>query len=374
MKVLHLISSGGYYGAESMVVGLAAALGKIGCTCRLGVFANAHAYNAEVAAKAALQSVPVTLVLCKGKVDRNAVQTIRKLILDEQVDIVHTHGYKGDIYGWFAARNTQAKLLATCHNWTRATLPLYIYSMLDLLALRQFPRIVAVADNVYRELTRAGARPERTTVVSNGIDVSRFMNVRATLRDEFQTGDRPLVGFVGRLSQEKAPEQLLRTAPAVLQACPDAMFFFVGEGRELQSLTELAKSLRVEHNVVFTGKRDDMPNVYASLDVMVLPSKTEGLPMTVLEAQAAGRVVVASNVGAVPKAVKHEVTGILVAPGDTPGLQRALIKLLQDPGLRRQMGERGRQHVQEHYSDVAMARTYLELYEQMLMKEHVALV
>jgi glycosyltransferase involved in cell wall biosynthesis len=117
---------------------------------------------------------------------------------------------------------------------------------------------------------------------------------------------------------------------------------------------------------LFTGYRQDLPSVYAALDIFVLPSFNEGLPMTVIEAMASGTPVIASRVGAIPAVITHEQTGLLVEPGDTHGLARALDRLLGDPNLRHGLGQQGREHVRQHYTSRVMADQYLRMYEKVL--------
>jgi glycosyltransferase involved in cell wall biosynthesis len=117
---------------------------------------------------------------------------------------------------------------------------------------------------------------------------------------------------------------------------------------------------------VFTGARDDMPGVYASLDVLVLPSLVESMPMCLLEALAAGTPVVATRVGTVPELVIPDVTGLLIEPGDVSALAAAILRLLRDPELARSLGKAGQAHAVQHFSAEATAETYSGLYERVL--------
>jgi glycosyltransferase involved in cell wall biosynthesis len=137
-----------------------------------------------------------------------------------------------------------------------------------------------------------------------------------------------------------------------------------GEGPERKSLELLAKNLGLERNVNFTGRREDMPAVYAAFDICVLPSFVEAMPMTILEAMAAGNPVIATRVGEIPTTVENETTGILVAPNDARELRNALLRLLRDGHLRQKMGQNGRARVQKHFSLERMSQSYFELYRQ----------
>ena len=129
-----------------------------------------------------------------------------------------------------------------------------------------------------------------------------------------------IVGVVARLEPEKGHPTLLEAWPAVLRAVPDAYLLIVGEGSRRDALEAQARELRIAHRVVFTGRRDDVPAVTAALDVAVLPSYREAQGLTILEAMALSRPVVASNVGGIPEMIEDGVTGLLVPPHDADAL------------------------------------------------------
>ena len=138
----------------------------------------------------------------------------------------------------------------------------------------------------------------------------------------------------------------------------------VGDGPDRKPLEDLAQELGIAGSVYFAGFRDDMARVYAGLDLLVMPSLDEGLPMTLLEAMAAKRAVIASAVGAVPEVVEHGQTGLLVEPGNADDLEQSMLLLLKDESLRHRMAENARKSVARFSSD-RMARNYLDFYQRM---------
>src|SRR5947209_9379318 len=167
-RIMQLISSGGYYGAENMVTQLCLALAKDNHHVTLGVFHNAHRPNTSIADEARVHGLQVELIPCSGRLDRRTIQGVRKLLRTRQIDVLHTHGYKADIYGYFAAKNTSASLVATCHNWPGKTHALQLYAALDRFVLRRFCRIGAVSVAVEDSLKRSGIAPARICLVENG--------------------------------------------------------------------------------------------------------------------------------------------------------------------------------------------------------------
>jgi len=366
MKTLQLISSAGHYGAENMLLNLAKSLERLGCTSVLGVFENLHRPNTEIAEHARQVGLQTVAIRCQGRADREAVRAIRSHIETQRIDLVHTHGYKADIYGYAAARTLPTPLIATCHNWTGASVSLRLYAPLDRWALRRFHRTVAVSEGVAAALRRGGVAPDKITTIRNGVDVAVFSAARPTLAAEIGKGNRLVVGMVSRLVRSKGADYFLRAARDVLCCSPETLFVLVGEGPARKELERLALELGIENKVIFTGQHADMPGVYASLDVFVLPSLNEGMPLTVLEAQAANRAVIASRVGAIPQLIQHRETGLLVEPGDVAGLRNTILELLADASLRAGLAARGQERVREHYSAEGMASRYLSLYQDLL--------
>jgi glycosyltransferase involved in cell wall biosynthesis len=366
MKVLHLISSGGMYGAENVVGALARDLQELGCWVRVGVFDNEHCPDNNVADELGRRGASVVRIPCRGRVDRGAIRQIREIVRAEQVQLVHSHGYKSDIYSYLACRRLGVPIMATCHLWTRQTPIIRVYEFLDACLLRRFDAVVAVSGRIAEEARRAGIPAARITTINNGIDLAPFDAAVPLLAEELRKGNRPLIGTVGRLVSQKGMDYFLRAARSVLQEIPEALFVVVGDGPDRAKLEQLAKDLGIEGQVVFTGSRADMPQVYASLDVFVLASLDEGMPMAVLEALASNRAVVATQVGAVPQLIVSGQTGMLVPAADVQGLADAILVLLRNPELRARLGGAGCALVHKEFSSRVMSQAYLRRYEQLL--------
>lgn len=366
MKVLQLISSGGYYGAESVLINLAHSLGEFGCENIVGVFDNAHRSNTEVAEHARRLGLAVETFTCRGRMDWGTVREIRNAIRARGIDLVHTHGYKSNLYGYAAVRPLGLPILATCHNWTRQSASLRVYALLDRMVLRRFSQVVAVSDAVRGSLCEAGLHAERIATIDNGVDLQRFSCGSPSFAQEIGKGTQLVVGMVGRLVPQKGPEHLLRAAHELLPRFPESLFVFVGDGPARPGLEQLASELGIARHVIFAGQRNDLPNVYAAMDVFALPSLNEGMPMTILEALAAKKAVVATRVGAIPRLILPERTGLLVEPGDANGLRDALARLLADQTLRGKLAEAGHAWVCQNFSAQAMSRKYLDLYRRLV--------
>jgi glycosyltransferase involved in cell wall biosynthesis len=282
-----------------------------------------------------------------------------------QADVVHAHGYKADIYCYFAFRGAKVPLVSTCHTWYDNDWKVTLYGKADRFVLRSFDGVVAVSDEVKAQLLKAGVAGQKVHLIRNGIDLAPFDGAADSFRDEVDPGhpERMIIGLVGRLSKEKGVDVFVQAAALVLQKMPEVWFVVIGDGEDRAALEGLIDALEVRGKVRLVGPRSDMPQVYASFDLMVSASRKEGLPMAILEGLASGRALIATPVGAVPQVVRDGETGVLIAPGDAPLLAATIMRLLGDAELRRRLGAAGRKIIAEEFSAERMTADYLRVYE-----------
>jgi glycosyltransferase involved in cell wall biosynthesis len=286
---------------------------------------------------------------------------------DEQVDVVHTHTLAAaNTLGRLAARYARIPVVSHLHienHFRSATRPLLRAA--DNYSARLCAALVAVSEDTKRAYERQGY-PKRIEVVYNGValDGSGPRGLRAELGIPDAV---PLVGEIGRLCDVKGQRELI----AALAQLPEARVVLVGadleQGGAFQTaLEDEAERLGVRDRIVFAGPRADVARVVAELDVLALPSWTEGLPLVVLEAMAQRRPVVATPVGGTPEVVVDGETGLLVPPRDPDALAAALRRLLGDADLRRRMGEAAYERARTRFSAGAMTRRVLAIYDEVL--------
>lgn len=373
MKILQLISSEGFYGAENVVAALTRDLQQRGHSVILGVFENTHVSPNSVAAQFESRGLQVTRILCRRRFDPAGIKKIREIVRTQNIELVHSHGYKSDIYAWLAARRAGLPLLATSHLWTRQTAAVRFYEFLDARVLRTFDAAVAVSDRIAADLCHAHVPGQKIRIIDNGIDLHPFDSAVPVLKPELSVGDRLLIGTVGRLVSQKGMPFFLQAAQHLLKQFSNLQFVLVGDGPERAKLEQMAKDLDLGTKVSFTGARSDMANVYASLNIFVLASISEGLPMALLEAMASGVPVVATEVGAIPKVIVPGKNGMLVHPGDAAELAQAIACYVRDPVLRDRLSRNARRDVHERFSSQVMTENYCKLYEQLIEKRTGAL-
>lgn len=366
MKILHLISSGGMYGAEAVILNLSHTLNESSHDSVVAVFANSTNLNMEFYERASGEGIETRLIPCSGQMDRSAITRLRELVANTGADIVHAHGFKADIYAWLALRSKAIPLVSTCHTWYDHDAKVTLYGKLDRFVLRRYAAVVSVSNSVTERLLRAGVRLDKVHMIGNGIDMRPFEGAKLLRRARSSNECAPTVGVVARLSPEKGIDIFLHAAQRVLREIPTAKFIVVGDGPERARLESLMEELGLRDSLSLAGRRDDMPSVYASFDLLVSSSRHEGLPMAILEGMASGLPCVATAVGDVPKIIQDGECGFLVSAGDIESLSARVIELLQHTSLRRQLGDAAQKRVEEEFSARRMATRYLNVYRHVL--------
>ncbi len=272
------------------------------------------------------------------------VWRLARLFRAHGVELVHCH----DVYtNWFAglAARLAGLPLLTSKRWVGGH-PRHL--RLSRVAYRLSTRVLANSEGVARTLVADDGVPrDRIVVVPNFVEDEAFAPLAAAERRALRAAwgvpeGGPVVGSVARLRSEKGQGTLLRAAARLRERWPDLVVLLVGDGPEEGALRALAAELGLADRVCFAGHRPNRPNPHQLFDVSVLASDHEGFPNTLVEAMAAGRPAVASDVGGVPDAVRHEETGLLVPPGDAAALAASLARVLADPGWADRLGARGR--------------------------------
>ncbi|MBI3948855.1 MAG: glycosyltransferase [Acidobacteria bacterium] len=216
--------------------------------------------------------------------------------------------------------------------------------------------------------------PAKTVTVFHGIDVTRFDRQfdRKVILQELRLPPAPtIIGTVGRLTPQKAHHIFLEAAALVKKSCERIKFIIVGDGELRQELERRAQQLGLNEEVLFTGYCRDVPRLLSVFDIFVLSSEFEGLPLSILEAMAAGRPIVATRVDGVPEAVVEGETGLLVPPRDPAALATAILKLFQNPPLAQAMGQAGRRRVEAMFAQDRMVAQTEQLYSRALEEKRM---
>lgn len=315
--------------------------------------------SGPVADEIAASGWPVTVLNKPKGLRPSYVLKLSRLFSRLGTDVVHTHNNDPLLYAGPAARLAGVPVvLQTRHGQAVGTSRRHRTAVRLAAALAR--RVVCVSDDSLRVAAREGIPERKLLTIHNGIDTCRFEYVGPRVNG-------PAV-MVARMVPAKGGDVLLRAVQQVLRVRPDFRLVMVGDGAALPGLIRLAGELGVERSVQFLGEVSDVPAVLASASLFVLPSHTEGVSLTVLEAMARGLPVVSTRVGGTPEVVDDPATGLLVPPADPDALAAALLRVWADPSVGRQMGQAGRERVERRFDVREMTRQYEALYRQLLGK------
>ncbi len=298
-----------------------------------------------------------------------ATSELTGLLKECGADLACTHGYKADILGLIAARRAGIPAVALAHGWTSESLRVRCYEALDRVAIRHMDRVVCVSHGQAARARRDGVPAEKIVVIHCAVQATRFEMPDtaggAELRDWFRESSGPLIGAAGRLSPEKGFGDLAEAAALALRDDSSLRFVLFGDGPLRGEIERRVDRLGLRGKFVLAGFRTDLDRFLPHLDLMVLPSYTEGLPNVVLEAFAAGVPVVATAVGGTPEAVADGVSGYLVPPGRPPELARRILDAVRDEPRRQEMGRRGRVRVLREFSFESLAKSFERLFREL---------
>ncbi len=364
MNLVHLTASTLFGGPERQMLGLAHALAgecrSVFLSFAEGGRCRAFLDEAREQGFAAAALVHDTPHLAA------AVRELAAFLRRDQTDVLLCNGYKASLLGRIAARREGVPVVAVSRGWTAESWKVRLYEALDRINLRWMDRVVCVSEGQAAKVRRAGVPDQRIVVIRNAVCADRFDSPDSAYRGRllalFPEPPCRVIGAAGRLSPEKGFAVLVEAARRVLREDPAAGVVLFGDGPERDALARQIEAAGLAGRFVLAGFRGDLDRYIPWLDLMVLPSYTEGLPNVVLEACAAGVPVVATAVGGTPEVIEDGANGYLAPPGDAATLAACLLAALDSEDARRDMGECGRRRVREEFTFEAQAAQYLRLF------------
>jgi glycosyltransferase involved in cell wall biosynthesis len=329
----------------------------------------------EIVGKALRYAAPLVSVPDRGPWDWRVVSELLAVCRREQVAVWHGHDYKTNALGLLLRQFWPMRLVSTVHGWVQHTARTPLYYRLDRLCLPRYEKVFCVSDDLVEACRTAGVSKTDCVLLENGIDTDEYSR-RATIAEAKAALEWPadslVIGAVGRLAPEKAFDVLVRAFAELRSGGLDVRLVVVGEGDERGRLEALAANLGVADRVALPGWQSDVRKYLEAMDVFALSSLREGLPNALLEAMALEVPVVATRVAGVPRVVRDGENGLLVEPGDLPGLTRALRDLLTTVGQRDRFREAGRRTVETRYSFRSRMGKLAATYDEMLARGRAA--
>lgn len=363
IRVVQLLASGTNGGAQEHVVNLLTRLDP-------GRYVSSVVSLSDGSAVRKLRRLGYPVTVIDDPDDAIAVGALVAHLAEIRPDVIHNHMHRAEVIGTKAALalaeagHRRPYVVSTVHSSR-------VRSVEDRHEIGRLTpaidHVIVVSESIEQKVIDEGREPNRLSLIYNGVDLERYDHQEpcCTLREEY--GMEPgaqIVGVVARLEPEKGHPTLIEAWPLVLRRVPHAYLLIIGEGSRRAALEQLVADLRVAHRVVFTGRRDDVPAVTAALDVAVLPSYREAQGLSLLEAMALQRPVVASSVGGIPEVIDHGRTGLLVPPRDAPALARAIAKLLCDHPYADTLGRAGHDEVRRRFCLEIMVSRVGAIYDE----------
>ena len=298
-----------------------------------------------------------------------ARRRIRDYVVEKRIEIVHTHTPRTLLTLRLALGHRHRQIhVATKHilnspgdrNWG------LLYSLLDRLLLYSPDHLVAVSEKVYRGITACpGISRTRVSMIRNAVDSTPYHlpEQRDSCRAEFGLiPEQVLIGTSGRLEKVKRYDLLLQAFSAVHAQIPRTRLMIVGDGTLKHELEKIADELKIGDAVIWTGFRKDVPRLLAAMDIYCMPSANEGLSLSILEAMAAGKAVIITDVGGARELVEDGTTGRLILPGSVEAITESILDLLRNPEKTAAIAQTGRNYVVQEFGLTRMMESYGNLY------------
>ncbi len=362
MTTLHIVSSGGVYGVENMLLNLLPELAAQGAPAALLCLDGPRS---PLVLAALARGVRADGVDCARPITPLGWLSLLRYIAKHRPVRVHLHGYKAIILAGFFSLCLRRCVIVTYHGLAASLVgiapSLKKYVVAENYVLRRAARVVAVSAEIRTELVERGVPVDRIPVIFNGVAGGAESTPPGFLRGGTRS---PQLLAVGRLAEEKNFSLLIEVVSILRTTIPGIHLAIAGDGPLRSALRDLIVKLGAEDAVELLGFVQDVRPLLLSTDCFVMPSKTEGMPMALLEAMASGCPIVASSVGGIPSMVRDECEALLVRPGDRAALARAISRLLSADSEARRLGAAARLRFEHEFTAEAMARAYSAVYRE----------
>ena len=309
--------------------------------------------------------IPLHIIKSHNQYDPAIIFKLLKVIKKNNIHILHTHEPKSDIIGYLVKQLCNVHLVSTIHGYIKNSFRDHLYNKIDKFILRRFDRVIVVSDLMKKQMHQSGISIDKLYLVYNSIVIENYINLgRATILENITKRDfrDPIIATIGRLNPEKGHKDFIEAANTVLKKGYDASFVLVGDGVERGKLQDMARNLGLESKILFTGYIQDIVSIYRNIDLMVLPSYTEGLPNVVLESLLMEVPVIATSVGGTTEIIEHNETGVIIRPGRPTELADKIVDFIRYKDDFKKMAIEGRADVIKRFNFHNRCKIIEELY------------
>ena len=367
VRVLHIGSPEGLYGAERWILALVNTLSPVRVESVVAVLNDrADGEASDLCTVAAERGFDTVEFPCSGGLGFDAIPKIRAYIREHNIDLLHTHFYKSDIIGALSVMGTNCRIVTTPHGWsTAAGVKLQVYEWADRLFFYLMDAVAPLSPELERDTLVLPFLSRKVFPINNGVDLSEVDEVTVSRDSAGRSSDEPIIiGYIGQLITRKGVDTLIR-AMRHLDSGPYELWV-IGEGPQGDELQALASELEVAEQVRFFGYRSDRIDLLKKMDLFVLPSTLEGIPRCLMEAMAAGLPCIATDIPGSRDIVIDNETGLLISVGDDAALSECIQRFAERPELASRLGARASEFVRANYSSERMSREYEDLYARLV--------
>ncbi len=366
LNVLQFICSTGFYGAERWVLALAKYLNPNEVNCHLAVTRESN-NDLKIVDEFNKFGGSVFQLPMSNRFDLKVIDKLVEVIKSNDIDIIHTHGYKSDILGLLAAKKAGIKIVITPHGFENGLdYKLRLFIWLGCQSFR-FADIVAPLSKALCDDVRGFAvKEERLVYVQNGVDLSEVDEQKIKENPLKSRGDNKRIGFVGQMISRKNIKDILDIFESLADKYPNITLSLLGDGESRSELEEYTKSLAHKERIEFLGFRDDRLELLQSFDLFVMTSTLEGIPRCLMEATAMGVPVAAYNIAGIDQLIEHEKTGLLAPFGEKELLLNYWEDLLFNQEKADKLSDAACEFVNANYSGKRMASEYTTLFQNVV--------
>ncbi len=363
MKVLQLISSDGFYGAEKWILALLNAFRKYDIEFSLINLSNSPEVNSEIVTVVKNQGLQAFDFYTKGRFNPVAGMRLGKWIKENNIDIIHSHGFKADSFGLIAAKYSKRKIVSTPHGWSlEKDFKLALYENFDRFLFRFMDFVTPLSPDLYSDLHSTNTINDKMSLIINGVDIEEIDQIE---KKNIKKSDEFVIGYIGQLIDRKNVSIILKAVKELIDSGRSVRLKLVGDGPLKEKLISEAQQLNIADFVEFQGFRNDALNILFSMDVFVLPSRMEGIPRCVMEAMAARVPVVGSRIPGTIELIKHGETGYLFDAENSQELTKNLIKVIDATDDISGMINKARLKIETSFSSNRMAKEYYNLFNSL---------
>lgn len=367
LNVLQFICSTGFYGAERWVLALAKHLDPSVVRSDLVVTQEGESQELKIVQQFNVENGQAFQLPMAHKFDFSVVDKLVELIKKRDIDVIHTHGYKSDILGIWAARKANIKIVVTPHGFPeQIDFKLKFFIWLGCQSLRFANKVVPLSTQLMEDVKGFGVAKEKISYIQNGVDLSEVeAQLKLPIKTELSNNRVKRIGFVGQMIKRKNIEHVLDVFESLSKKHGNIELYLLGDGDSRQGLEEYTEALDSKSKIRFLGFRDDRLEWLQSFDLFVMTSLLEGIPRCVMETMAMGVPVAAYNIAGVDQLINHNETGLLADLNDKSSLEEHWETLLFNDEVSENISIKAKDFVYKHYSAQRMADEYTEIFKNL---------